>query len=77
MGYKHLWLIVLIALVPFSAGAQQDLWLPRYDTDNSGVSPTSMHMPASLRWKHTITDAEAAVPVATAAVGAPHHRRSR
>jgi outer membrane protein assembly factor BamB len=69
MRSKQFCLLVTVALMSLSAAAQEDVWLPRYDTDNSGVSPATVDLPAILRWKHTIADAEEATAVATLAVG--------
>lgn len=70
MRFKEIFLVMSVALISLSAAAQQEAWLPRYDTENSGVSPATLDLPASLRWKHTIEDAEDATPVAMPAVGA-------
>lgn len=54
---------------PAPAGAQDQLWLPRYDEGNSGVSAHTVRLPISLRWKHTTPDVEPIV-VGMPAVGA-------
>ncbi len=70
MRYKRVCLLVAVALISLSAAAQEGVWLPRYSPDNSGVSPASIKLPASLRWKYTIADADNAEAVAMPAVGA-------
>lgn len=77
MRYKRFCLVVVVALMSLSVGlesptyAQEGVWLPRYDTENTGVSPASVELPAILRWKYTVAEAEEeATAVATPAVGA-------
>lgn len=70
MRYQQFCLLLAVTLISLSAAAQDEVWLPRYSPDNSGVSAASIELPASLRWKHTIEDAEDAKAVAMPAVGA-------
>lgn len=62
-------LIITVAVLASLACAQDQLWLPRYDEANTGVSANSVRLPVSLRWKHTTPDQEPIV-VGMPAVGA-------
>lgn len=60
--------IIAFATLAGPALAQDQLWLPRYDEANSGVSAAPVRLPLSLRWKHTTPDPQPTV-VAMPAVG--------